>query len=215
MTALTHQYTIAEEIANAISHGLGFILSIAALTLMLLVAIDNQDPWQLASAIIFGMSLVVLFLASTLYHSITNPAIKYKLKLLDHCAIYLLIAGTYTPFMLVSLKGVWGFSLLVLIWLLAISGIIFKLNFAHKYPRVSLWSYLIMGWLALIAMPEMINKVPSGALTLLTAGGVAYTLGAVFYVWRQLTFNHAIWHLFVLAGSSCHFFAVYLHLLER
>ena len=215
MTSLNHQYTVNEELANAISHGIGLLLSLFALGLMTHLAMQNQDLSQLVSAITFGSSLILLFLASTLYHCIPSPALKQKLKLLDHCAIYLLIAGTYTPFMLLSIKGVLGFSLLALVWLMALAGVFFKIYFQQKYPKLSLFTYLLMGWIVVIAAPQMLEKVPTSALVLLTCGGLAYTLGAVFYAWRKLTFNHAIWHVFVLAGSTCHFLAVYLFLMKK
>jgi hemolysin III len=204
-------YSLVEELLNSITHGLGALLSVAGLTLMILAA---NDGFELASAIIYGLSMITLFSASTLYHSVTNPSAKKVLKLLDHCAIYLLIAGTYTPFMLISLKGAWGYSILSVVWTLAVFGIYFKLMYKQRFPKLSLITYLAMGWLIVIAMPEMIEKVASGGIILLAAGGAAYSLGAVFYAIKKIPYNHAIWHVFVLAGSICHFLAIYLYVME-
>ncbi|MDN3651880.1 hemolysin III family protein [Thalassotalea ponticola] len=209
--AIAAPYSFAEELVNAITHGVGALLSVAALTLMVMVA---NNAIELTSAIIYGSSMILLFLASTLYHAIAHTPTKQVLKTLDHCAIYLLIAGTYTPFMLISLKGAWGYALLSVVWTLAIIGISFKLIFKQRFPKVSLLTYLAMGWLVVIAAPKMINSVAYGGLVLLASGGVAYTLGAVFYAYKKIPFNHAIWHLFVLAGSICHFLAVYLYVIN-
>lgn len=206
-------YSLAEELANSISHGLGAALSIVALTLMVLVSVSSGDGWKLTSAIVYGSSLVLLFLASTLYHAIVNPRAKHVLRLLDHCAIYLLIAGTYTPFLLISLRGAWGWTLFAVIWSLALFGIFFKVYFKHKYPKLSLFTYILMGWLIIVAISEMLAKVPSGAMWLLLAGGLVYTLGAIFYSWERIPYNHAIWHMFVLGGSTCHFLAVYIYVM--
>lgn len=206
-------YSLAEEIANSVSHGIGAALSVAALTLMVVVSVASGDGWKLASALVYGISLVVLFLASTLYHAIHHDATKGVLRLIDHCAIYLLIAGTYTPFLLINLRGAWGWTLFAIIWSLALFGIFFKLFFKHRFPKLSLFTYILMGWLVIVALSEMLAKVPSGAMWLLLAGGLVYTLGAVFYKWERLPFNHAIWHVFVLGGSTCHFLAVYLYLM--
>lgn len=214
MPNLTTRYSPSEEMANSISHGLGLLLSLIGLTLMVLLTRSNSDPVHLISALVFGLSLSLLFLASTLYHSIGGPETKAKLKLLDHSAIYILIAGTYTPFLLISLHGTFGFTLLGTVWGMAILGIFCKLYLRHRFARFSLFSYLLMGWMGIIALPEMINQLTKPALILLAAGGSAYTLGAVFYAWQKLAFNHAIWHLFVLAGSICHFLAIYLYVLQ-
>ncbi|WP_371378143.1 PAQR family membrane homeostasis protein TrhA [Thalassotalea aquiviva] len=207
----SQSYSLLEEIINSISHAIGALLSVAALTLMIVVA---QDAFELTSAIVYGTSLVVLFLASTLYHSFTHAPLKKVFKLLDHCAIYLLIAGTYTPFMLISLKGAWGYSILSVVWTLAILGIYFKLVYKQRFPKISLLTYLAMGWMVVIAFPQMIANVATGGLILLASGGAAYSLGAVFYAIKKIPFNHAIWHVFVLAGSICHFLAIYLYVME-
>ncbi|WP_371188699.1 PAQR family membrane homeostasis protein TrhA [Thalassotalea maritima] len=203
-------YSFAEELVNSITHGVGALLSVAALTLMIIVA---NDAFEMTSAIVYGTSMVLLFLASTLYHAITHQPTKKVLKLVDHCAIYLLIAGTYTPFMLISIKGAWGYALLSVVWTLAVVGIGFKITFKQRFPKVSLTTYLAMGWLVIIAAPQMLANVATGGLILLASGGAAYTLGAVFYAFKRLPFNHAIWHVFVLAGSICHFLAIYLYVI--
>jgi hemolysin III len=207
------QYPLAEELANSISHGLGAALSVVALTLMVVVSATAGDGWKLASAIVYGSTLVLLFLASTLYHAIVNARAKQILRIIDHCAIYLLIAGTYTPFLLINLRGAWGWTLFAVIWSLALFGIFFKAFYRHRFPRLSLLTYIMMGWLIIVAISEMLAKVPSGALWLLLAGGITYTAGAVFYLWERIPYNHAIWHLFVLGGSTCHFLAVYLYVM--
>lgn len=209
--SISQGYSFFEELVNSITHGLGALLSVVALTLMVVVA---NDAFEMTSAIVYGSSMVILFLASTLYHSVTHTPAKNVLKLLDHCAIYLLIAGTYTPFMLISLKGAWGYSILSVVWTLAVIGIYFKLVYKQRFPKISLVTYLAMGWLIIIAAPQMIANVATGGLILLASGGAAYSLGAVFYAFKKIPFNHAIWHVFVLAGSVCHFLAIYLYVIE-
>ncbi len=206
-------YSIGEEIANSITHGLGAILSIVALVLMVVLAVTQSSMIAVVSASIYGASLVLLFLASTLYHSFQKPRIKNVLKILDHCAIYILIAGTYTPFMLISLQGAWGYTMTAIIWSLALFGIFFKLFYRHRFPKLSLFTYIAMGWLIIVASTEMMAKVPVGGLVLLAAGGLVYTLGTIFYVWERCPYNHAVWHVFVLAGATCHFFAIYLYVI--
>jgi hemolysin III len=202
-------YHLGEEIANSITHGVGTLLSVAGLALMLVLAASENDAMRIASSIIYGSTLILLFLLSTLYHSFKQHSVKEVLQTLDHCAIYLLIAGTYTPFLLVSLKGAWGYSLMAIIWGLAIFGIVFKIFFRKRFPKISLFTYLAMGWLIVVAATEMITSVPSGGLMLLALGGLVYTVGVIFYVWDRMPYNHAVWHLFVLGGSICHFFAIY------
>ncbi len=206
-------YSQAEEIANAITHGLGALLSVAALTLMVVLTVTQDDPSRIISAIVYGTSLILLFLASTLYHSFQHPKTRNVFQLLDHCAIYLLIAGTYTPFLLISLEGLWGYTLMAIIWGLALFGIFFKIFFLDRFPKVSIFTYIFMGWLIIIASGEMIANVPTEALILLATGGLIYTAGTVFYMWERIPFNHAIWHIFVLTGSAFHFFAVYSYVL--
>lgn len=180
---------------------------------MLYISIGASDPWRITASIVYGSSLIMLFLASTLYHSLHSSHHKQLLKLLDHCAIYLLIAGTYTPFLLVSMRTNSGWWLFGAIWTLATAGILTKLWFRHRYPRLSLASYLLMGWLAVAAVPELYAAVGEGGIKWLVAGGLSYTVGAGFYARQQMMFSHAIWHGFVLIGGICHFLAVIWYVL--
>ncbi|WP_154180548.1 PAQR family membrane homeostasis protein TrhA [Vibrio furnissii] len=206
-------YSVKEEVANAISHGIGFILGIVGLVLLLVKAMDHRaDALTLASMSIYGGSMIALFLASTLYHAIPHQNAKRWLKTFDHCAIYLLIAGSYTPFLLVSLRTPLAFGLMIVIWLIALFGIIMKIAFVYRFKRLSLVTYLIMGWLSLIVIYQLALNLDVGGLTLLAAGGVVYSLGVIFYVAKRIPYNHAIWHAFVLAGCACHFLAIYLYI---
>ena len=206
-------YTLAEELAHAVSHGAGVILSIAGLSWMLYLSIGASDPWRIVASSVYGVSLISLFLASTLYHAWPVSPRKRLFKLLDHCAIYVLIAGTYTPFLLVAMRTDTGWWLFGAIWSLATAGIVTKLWFRHRYPRLSLISYLVMGWLVVIAAPQVADAVGGNGMAWLIAGGLCYTVGALFYMAKQLRFSHAIWHLFVLAGGVCHFLAVVWYVL--
>ncbi|WP_205437554.1 hemolysin III family protein [Edwardsiella tarda] len=213
VSAPLSSYSLAEEVANSISHGIGFILGIVGLVLLLVQAIDSgADATAITSYSLYGGSMILLFLASTLYHAIPHPTAKRWLKIFDHCAIYLLIAGTYTPFLLVGLDSPLARGLMAVIWSLALAGIIFKLAFAHRFKVVSLITYLTMGWLSLIVIYQLALRLSGGGLTLLALGGIIYTLGVIFYVCKRIPYNHAIWHGFVLGGSACHFFAIYLYL---
>lgn len=207
-------YSLAEEIANSISHGIGCIFGIVGLILLLSQAMEaNAGALTITSYSLYGGSMILLFLASTLYHAIRSPRAKFWLKKLDHCAIYLLIAGTYTPFLLVGLKSPLAHSLMVVIWSLALAGIVFKLVFIHRFKVLSLVTYLLMGWLSVIVIYQLTLKLASGGVWLLAAGGIIYTLGVIFYVAKRIPYNHAIWHGFVLGGSICHFLAIYLYVL--
>ncbi|HFB67004.1 MAG TPA: hemolysin III family protein [Aeromonadales bacterium] len=206
-------YSMAEEIVNSVTHGIGALLSIAALVLMVVLSVTQSSTIAVVASAIYGASLILLFLASTLYHGFQKSGVKKSLKVFDHCAIYLLIAGTYTPFMLISLQGAWGYTMTAVIWSLALFGVIFKIFYTEKFPRLSLFTYIFMGWLIVVASSEMVSKVPVGGLVLLAAGGLVYTLGTIFYASDKIPFNHAIWHGFVLGGATCHFFAVYLYVI--
>lgn len=211
---LTRGYSLAEEIANSISHGVGCLFGIIGLVLLLTQAIESRaGALAITSYSLYGGSMILLFLASTLYHAIPYQRAKYWLKKLDHSAIYLLIAGTYTPFLLVGLKSPLAHGLMVVIWSLALVGIVFKLAFAHRFEALSLVTYLLMGWLSLIVIYQMVTKLPAGSVWLLAAGGVIYSLGVIFYVSKRIPYNHAIWHGFVLGGSLCHFLAIYLYVM--
>lgn len=201
-------FTLGEEIANSITHGVGTALSIAGTGVLVTLAVLHGDFWRILSFSLYGASLICLFLASTLYHAIPHQRAKHIFRIIDHSSIYLLIAGTYTPFLLVSLRGPWGWTLFAIIATLAVGGIFFKIFFIHRFEWLSLATYLLMGWMCIMAMHEMIIKVAPGGLMLLITGGLLYTFGVVFYVWHKLRYNHMIWHLFVLAASMCHYFAI-------
>lgn len=207
------EYTALEELLHAGSHGVGVILSIAGLSWMLYYAIDTGDPWRVAAGIIYGVCLISLFLASTVYHALYESRHREIFKLIDHCAIYLLIAGTYTPFLLVAMRSNTGWWLFGTIWALATAGIIKKLLFRHRFPKLALASYLAMGWLIVVAAPQMASAIGSDGMAWLVAGGIAYSVGAIFYVADRIPLNHAVWHVFVLVGGICHFMAVALHVL--
>lgn len=206
------EYCDIEERANAITHGLGVVLGVVGLILLLIRALEHQaDMLTIASMAVYGSSIILLFLASTLYHSITTEKTKRLLKTLDHCAIYLLIAGSYTPFLLVSLRTPLAMGLMAVIWGIALVGIIMKIAFVYRFKRLSLMTYLAMGWLSLVVVYQLAMNIEMGGLVLLALGGVIYSLGVIFYVAKRIPYNHAIWHLFVLAGCACHFFAIYLY----
>ena len=204
--------TIREEIANAVTAGVGAALSVVGLVLLVLRAAATGDPWRVVSFTIFGATMVLLYLVSTLYHSLTRTRMRRLFKVLDHAFIYVLIAGTYTPFMLVYLRGPWGWSMFGALWALAIAGVVFKIAYADHFRRASTLLYLAMGWLGVIAAKPLLNAVPASALLWLLAGGAVYSLGTLFYVWRGQKYHHAMWHLFVLGGTGCHFVAVYGYL---
>ncbi|MDO6707742.1 hemolysin III family protein [Photobacterium sp. 1_MG-2023] len=205
-------YTVAEEVANSLSHGAGMIFGIVALVMLLMRAVEvNADALSVASLSIYGASMILLYLASTLYHAIPFDGAKRVLKTLDHCAIYLLIAGTYTPFLLITLRTPLAVTLMAVIWTVALLGIIFKVAFVYRFKRLSLVIYLAMGWLSLVAVYPLAMAMSTAGLVLLAAGGVVYSLGVVFYVNQKIPYNHAIWHLFVLGGTVCHFLAIYLY----
>ncbi len=206
-------YGLAEEIANSVTHGLGALLSVAGLTLLVTYSAHQADVWKVVSFSVYGTSMVILFLASTLYHAFQHPKTKQVFKILDHCSIYLLIAGTYTPFLLVSMNSVTGWVLFAIVWTLAVAGIIFKVVLGSKYKKLSLSTYLLMSWMALFAMGELSESLSVAGMYWLLGGGLLYTLGVVFYVWNKLPFNHAIWHVFVLGGAICHFFSILFHVL--
>lgn len=201
-------YSPGEELANSITHGLGLVLSIAGLCVLVTLAALQADAWAVVSSAIFGATLVMLYTSSTLYHSFRSERAKLLLRKFDHAAIYLLIAGTYTPFMLVNLRGPWGWSIFGVIWGLALIGIILKFWFTGRFRVISTLCYVAMGWLIVIATKPLLTAVPKPGLWLLLAGGLCYTGGTLFYLWKSLRFHHAVWHLFVLAGSICHYFAV-------
>lgn len=201
-------YSPREEWANRLSHGLGLLLGGLGLVLLLHKGWD-QGPKVLLSYGVYGASLVLLYLASTLYHSVSSVTARRWSKLFDHCAIYLLIAGTYTPFLLVALDTPLAQGLMVVIWGLALAGVVFKLIFINRFKKVSLFTYLMLGWLSLVVIYQLYLHLDGTGLLLLGLGGLIYSLGVIFYVAKRIPYNHAIWHLFVLGGSLCHFMAIY------
>jgi hemolysin III len=209
----TAPYSFREELWNSITHGVGAFLSIAALVLLIVYASSYGGASHVVSAVIFGATLILLYSASTLYHSCRKPRLKSAFKILDHSCIYLLIAGTYTPFLLVTLRGAVGWTMFAVIWVLAFAGVIFKFFFVHRFNILSTLAYIFMGWMIIFVIKPLMDSLPTGGIVWLVAGGLAYTLGTIFYAWNKLPFNHAIWHLFVLAGSACHFFAVIFYVL--
>ncbi|PKN52192.1 MAG: hemolysin D [Deltaproteobacteria bacterium HGW-Deltaproteobacteria-13] len=201
-------YSLKEEIFNSIIHGVGIIISIAALITMVFFSSRYGNTAHIISSTIFGLALVLLYTASTLYHSFQKPKIKHTFKIIDHSCIYILIAGTYTPFMLVTLRGTLGWTIFSIVWSLTLLGILFKVFFINRFQIISTIAYILMGWLIIFALSPLYHALPETAIFWLVAGGIIYTLGTIFYAWDKLPFNHAIWHSFVLAGSICHFFAI-------
>ncbi|SDE70857.1 hemolysin III [Fontibacillus panacisegetis] len=210
--ANTHTYPRREEIANAITHGIGALLSVAALVLLIVFSSIKGTAWHVVSFTIYGVSMLLLYLNSTLVHSFKEGKVKDLFEFLDHSSIYIFIAGTYTPFMLVAIRGPLGWSLFGTVWGIALLGVLFKAFFVKRFLFMSTIFYIIMGWLIVIAWVPLTAAVPSNGIVLLVTGGILYTLGTVFYVWRAFPYHHAIWHLFVLAGSVLHFFAILLYL---
>lgn len=204
---LPADFDLREEIANAITHGLGVLLSVGAGAVLITLAVLTADTWHVVGASVFVGSLVLLYTASTLYHAIPHAVARRHLQTFDHCAIFVLIAGTYTPFLLTGLRGVWGWSLMGVIWALAAAGVVFKLFFTGRFRGLSTAIYLMMGWLVVVAFGPLRAALSPGALMWLMAGGVAYTAGTLFYLSGR-RYAHAVWHGFVLAGSVCHFAAV-------
>jgi hemolysin III len=198
----------SEEIANSVSHGVGFMLAVAAVPILVVAAAGRGDAAGIVGGSIFAATMVVLYLTSTLYHAWPRTRVKQTIRALDHGAIFLLIAGTYTPFTLGVLRGGWGWALFGVVWGLAAGGVALKAVGGAKHPRLSVGIYLAMGWLVLIAVKPLWLQVPKWGLFWLLAGGIGYTVGVVFYVAKTIRYSHLVWHLFVLAGSTCHFFAV-------
>lgn len=208
------QYTVGEEIANAVTHGVAALLSIAGLAVLVAFAVlYSGSPKVVAAVSIFGASMVFLYTASTLYHSIPNPRAKEVLQYLDHSMIYVLIAGSYTPFCLITLQGYTGIALLCAVWLIAIAGISLQAVLLHKADWINCLLYLSMGWLAVFVIDPLVSTLDSTGLALLVAGGLAYTVGVVFYIFERIPFSHAIWHTFVFAGTTLQFFSVLFYVI--
>lgn len=206
-------HSFGEELANSISHGIGAALAIAGLVILVVFAALQGDPWRVVSFAVYGTTLIILFTASTLYHSIQHSGAKKILQRIDHASIYLLIAGTYTPILLVSMRGAWGWSLFGAIWGIAAWGTGYEIFSERRRGKLSVIAYLLMGWLCVIALRQLLVSVSPGGLAWLAAGGLFYSVGIIFYIWDSLTYSHAIWHLFVLGGSVCHYFAMLFHVL--
>lgn len=207
-------YSFGEELAHAITHGLGILLSIIGLTVLVARASVYGDTRQVVAVSIFGATLVLMYTASTLYHSIPHPRAKRVLRVVDHSLIYFLIAGTYTPFTLVTLQGPWGWSLFGVTWGLAVAGVGFKVLATGRFEKLSLAIYLGMGWCAVAAIKPLLQNLELGGMVLMVAGGITYSGGVAFYVWERLRYHHAIWHLFVLGGSVLHFFAILFYVVS-
>lgn len=206
-------YSAAEERINILSHVLGFVLSVVALVLLVRHASINGDVWHVVSFSVFGVSLMILYAASTVYHSARNIQFRRKMRIVDHASIYILIAGTYTPFTLVTLNGFSGWMIFGITWGMAVVGIVLKLFYTGKYDAVSTLMYVFMGWIIVFAIEPLIDNLSSDGLFWLVAGGMAYTTGAILYSIKKIKFNHAIFHVFVLVGSFCHFVSVYFYIL--
>ena len=197
-----------EELANTLTHGFGVLASAAAAAILIVLAAKEADPWKIVTSSIFGASLIALYTASTIYHAVRKPRLKARLKVVDHATIYVLIAGTYTPFTLVGLRGGWGWSLFGVIWGLAVAGVVFKIFLTGRFNRLSTGIYIAMGWLVIVAVVPMVRELSPSTLAWLLAGGLSYTGGTAFYHNDRLPYAHAVWHLFVLFGSLCHVMAV-------
>jgi hemolysin III len=204
---------VREEIANSVTHGLGLLASLVGAFVLVSLGVERGETWQAVSAAVYGFTLVALYTASTLYHALKATRARRVLRVLDHCAIYLLIAGTYTPIALVGLRGGWGWTLFGLAWGFAAVGIIFKILATERFAVLCTVAYVLMGWLCIVAVKPMFMLLSPGALALLVAGGVLYTAGLVFYLSNRVPYSHAVWHLFVVAGSVCHYLAIALYVL--
>lgn len=209
---MTARYTPREELANGLIHGAGILLAIIGLAVLVGFASARGRALDIVAGSVFGATLIMVYTTSTLYHAVSQPRAKQVLRKLDHIAIYLLIAGTYTPFTLAAIGGRLGWSLFLLVWVLALLGIVLELSFLRRRTWLAVGLYLLMGWIGIVAIRPLAAALDSGGLTLLLAGGCAYTVGVLFYLWRGLPYSHAIWHVFVLAGSLLHFLAVLLHI---
>lgn len=209
---MTARYTVGEETANVATHAAGLVASVAGVVVLVYLGVVRGEFLHVASAGVYGATLVALYAASTLYHAFRRPGVKRVLRVLDHCAIYLLIAGTYTPFVLVGLGGGLGWTLFVIVWAMAAAGIVFKVFATGRFAVISTAAYVAMGWLGVVAFGPLIRSLPGAALVWLLAGGIAYTAGTFFYH-RKISYSHALWHVFVLIGSVCHFIAIGLYVL--
>lgn len=213
MSEVLPRYSVLEEWANSLTHGIGLLLAIIGTVVLLWVAASSESAWKIVSAAIYGSTLIFMFLASTLYHSIQPASIRRVLRQVDHLAILYLIAGSYTPFTLVTLNGAWGWTIFGIVWGLTAVGTVLQLSPARHVKALMVTLYLLMGWTVIIAIKPLLANFAAGGLGLLVAGGLAYSFGVIFYANKRIPFNHAIWHLFVLAGAICHYFAVLFYVL--
>jgi len=204
-----------EELANTITHGFGFLLSVIGFLVLTILAGLRGDVLSIIGCVVYGLSLVILYAASTMYHSTTSATLKKKLQIADHCGIYLLIAGSYTPFGLIILRGALGQNLLIAIWAFALLGILAKLLMRDRWPAVSVVSYLVMGWIGILAIQPLLAAIGAAAIALVITGGVAYSLGVIFFAWNRIPHNHAIFHVFILVGSILHYIAVVLYVVPH
>ncbi|MGE1165606.1 hemolysin III family protein [Peribacillus simplex] len=211
--ANTHVYTKKEEMVNAITHGVGVLLSIVALVFLIIFSVQKGSPWHVVISVIYGASMLLLYVSSTLVHSFPEGKTKDIFEIFDHSAIYIFIAGTYTPIMVLVIQGSLGWTLLGIIWGVAIIGVVFKAFYVKRFLFLSTLLYIAMGWMIVIVWGPLTAAMPSEGIQLLIAGGLLYTFGAIFYVWRGFPFHHAVWHVFVLGGSATHFFAVLFYIL--
>ncbi|ART76619.1 PAQR family membrane homeostasis protein TrhA [Sutcliffiella horikoshii] len=211
--AQTHTFSKGEEIANTVTHGIGILTSIAALVLLIVFSAINGTPLHLATFIVYGITMIMLYTASTLLHALPKGKAKNVFEILDHSSIYFFIAGSYTPITLIIMDGALGWTLFGIVWGLAIAGTVFKVFFVKRFILASTLLYVLMGWLAVFGWNDITSTVGTGGIAFLVAGGVVYSLGAVFYVWRAFPYHHAVWHVFVLGGTVLHFFFVLLYVL--
>ncbi len=208
------RYSAGEEIANAISHGIGAVLGVAGLAVLTVAATTRgQGAWQVVPCVIYGVALVLMFTVSSLYHSLTHPRAKRVFRILDHEMIFLMIAGSYTPFVLITLRGALGWTLFGIVWGIAVAGLVFQAFFTGRFKVASTLLYLLMGWVIAFALKPLIDHMSPAGIRWLVAGGLSYTLGALVYLCKRLPYHHAVWHLFVLVGSICHYFAILWHVL--
>lgn len=205
-------FSLVEEIMHSVTHGIGTGLALVGFTVLIILALQNSNIYQIISFSIFGTTLVLLYLASTLYHGFQNPRFKKIFKSFDHASIYLLIAGTYTPFLLISLRGTTGWMMMVVVWAIALAGVVYKIFFIEKFHVLSVISYILLGWLCVFVFKEMLVSIPIGGIIWLVVGGLFYMVGIIFYALQKIPYMHVVWHFFVLAGSICHYFAVLLYL---
>jgi len=202
------EYTVGEEIANSVTHGVGTLLSLAGMVVLVVLSVLDGDALRIASFTVYGISLVLLHLSSTLYHALTPVRVKQVFRVFDHASIFVLIAGSYTPFLLLGVGGKLGWIMFAIVWALGINGVLFKVFFTGRFGVVSTIAYILMGWMAVFVFGPLVSHLPLTAILWLVGGGVSYTLGIVFYAWKRLPYAHMVWHLFVLTGAACHYVAV-------